>query len=111
VPPELTGREKFIYSIVHRKTKSINEMFTYVGAVSDWFIAGMKAVQKAPSAVNRQPVMFTYQNGIVTASVKSIASEGYALDLGIAKLHFELGAGGGTWTFGNGAVFSKTTRV
>jgi len=34
-----------------------------------------------------------------------MAREGYSLDSGIAKLHFELGAGGGIWAFGNGAAF------
>lgn len=66
----------------------------------------MRAVQKAPSAVNRQPVVFTYKGGIVTALVENTVGDGFALDLGIAKLHFELGAGGGTWAFGNGAEFT-----
>ena len=29
------------------------------------------------------------------------------MDLGIAKLHFEIGAHGGTWTWGDGGVFTK----
>ena len=107
VPPEMSGREKFIYRVTHRKTKTIDDMYTSDVIPPNWFLAGMKAVQKAPSAVNRQPVMFSYHDGIVTASVKDTAEEGYALDLGIAKLHFELGSGGGEWSFGNGAEFVR----
>ena len=43
----------------------------------------------------------------VTASIIDISFSGMALDIGIAKLHFELGAGGGVWDCGNGAVFHK----
>ena len=83
-------------------------MYVSNGTVPDWFITGMNAVQKAPSAINRQPVMFSYKDGTVTATVDDITKEGFAFDLGIAKLHFEIGAGGGTWDFGNGAEFNKT---
>ncbi|HJE21313.1 MAG TPA: nitroreductase, partial [Bifidobacterium pullorum] len=27
-------------------------------------------------------------------------------DLGIAKLHFQIGAGAGTWTWGDGGLFT-----
>jgi hypothetical protein len=81
-------------------------MYTSDAPVPDWFLSGMQAVQKAPSAINRQPVMFSYKDGVVTASVEDIDGEGFAFDLGIAKLHFEIGAGGGAWEFGNGAEFN-----
>lgn len=29
------------------------------------------------------------------------------VDLGIAKLHFEIGAGGGRWDWGDGAEFHR----
>src|SRR5699024_12594116 len=32
------------------------------------------------------------------------------VDLGIAKLHFELGAHGGAWTWGDGGVFHKAAE-
>jgi hypothetical protein len=52
--------------------------------------------------------MFRYKkDGVISASVEDITKEGFALDLCIAKLHFELGAGGGTWEFGNDAGFNK----
>ena len=105
VEVEPSSKEKFIYKLTHRKTKSVEEMFTSDGAVPDWFLKGMEAVRKAPSAMNKQPVMFTYQDGCVTATVKSTTKYLIAFDLGIAKLHFELASGGGEWQWGNGGAF------
>lgn len=101
-------KEKLIRGVTHRKTKSAEELYQASGPVPDWFINGIRAVQKAPSAVNRQPVQFSYRDGTVTAAVQTPEDVGTALDLGIAKLHFEIGAGGGSWAFGNGAAFQKT---
>lgn len=105
--PQLGFREKFISGITHRKVKKAGDMFTALGEVPDWFMAGMRSVEKAPSAVMRQPVKFTYDNSVVTASVPDISDTGMALDLGIAKAHFEIGAGDGKWEWGNGARFIK----
>jgi len=97
-------RERVIQSITHRKSKCAHEMMNVVGEVPEWFMAGMHAVERAPSAVNKQPVRFTLKDGVVQAGLHN--SESW-LDLGIAKLHFELGAGGGTWEFGDGATFTR----
>jgi hypothetical protein len=97
IQENLSAKEKLIHRLTHRKTKTIDQMYTSNQQVPDWFVSGMGAVQKAPSAINRQPVMLTYKDGIVTAAVKDITGDGFTLDLGIAKLHFELGAGGGKW--------------
>ena len=102
-----SSREKLIYKMTHRKTKSAGEMFTSDGRAPDWFLSGMDAVVKAPSAMNKQPVMFAYEGGRVTAAVKSTTKYLVAFDLGIAKLHFEVGSGGGVWEWGNGAEFTK----
>jgi nitroreductase len=107
VPSERSMREKLIFSMTHRKSKTADELYEADAPLPGWFRSGINAVQKAPSAVNRQPVKFAYKNNIVTASVKDINTSSMALDLGIAKLHFELGAGGGIWEWGNGAVFQK----
>jgi len=107
VPSERTMKEKLIYSMTHRKTKTAEELYEADTPVPSWFKSGITAVQKAPSAVNRQPVTFTYKNDVVTASVKDIAISDMAIDLGIAKLHFELGAGGGVWGWGNGASLNR----
>ena len=59
----------------------------------DWFRHGIEAVALAPSALGRQPVRFTLSAD--GHSVRAEALEGLqsAICLGIAKLHFELGAG------------------
>jgi len=100
-------KEKLIYSITHRKSKRSEEMLESDSPVPDWFMRGMEAVQKAPSAIHRQPVIFSYKNGKVSAYVKDISAPLMAFDFGIAKAHFELGTGGGTWEWGNNGEFTR----
>jgi len=97
-------RGKMISSVMHRKTKSVNDMLQASGDVPNWVIEGMRCVENAPSAVNLQPVMFTASDDMVSAKVKGKHRFDF-FDMGIAKLHFELGAGGGTWEWGNGGIF------
>jgi len=105
VEEALSSKERFIHNLTHRKTKNVADMFTSDQQVPDWFLLGMEAVKKAPSAMNKQPVMFAYQDGRVTANAKNTTKYLVAFDLGIAKLHFELGSGGGVWQWGNGEAF------
>lgn len=112
----------------HRPSKSADELFT-VKAVKaaagtapadtaahssaeppQWFMDGVAAAAKAPSAINRQPAMFSYDpgNGSVEAYIGSRDSTMFAYtDLGIAKLHFQIGAGGGSWEWGDRGTFSR----
>ncbi len=100
----------FVEKTVRRFTGDHNrppEMFytADVAAPPEWFMAGVAAAARAPSAVNRQPVRFRLENGAVSATVPG--EQTYELiDLGIAKLHFEIAAGG-RFAWGNGAVFEK----
>lgn len=57
----------------------------------EWFIKGVKAALLAPTALNQQKFTFSYADGKVHAK----AGVGFysKIDLGIAKFHFELGAG------------------
>lgn len=106
VAEKKTFKENLIYKATHRHSKSLEELYQAdTETVPDWLPAGIKAVQKAPSANNQQPVFFRYQAGIVTAEVKDTRNH-QAIDLGIAKLHFELAAGG-NFELGNGAGFTK----
>jgi len=111
VSEEHSFRERLMHKIIHRKTKQITDMFTTDAPVPAWFMQGMEAVQRAPSAMNKQPVQFTYQDGTVGAALEKRRDGLYGtmtvLDLGIAKLHFELGAGGGRWGFGDGSIFQR----
>lgn len=105
VEASLSGKEAIIRRITHRKVKTVEEMSVVQGDAPAWFAQGMQAVLAAPSAVNRQPVTFRAEQGCVTASIPDVTDMGAVLDLGIAKLHFALGAGGGAWTWGNGGAF------
>jgi len=105
-------KERLIRGFAHRKTKSAREMSAIEGPAPDWFTQGMEAVERAPSAMNRQPVTFSCKNGKVTASVNPsplgfLAPGLLWLDFGIAKLHFELGVGGGKWDWGNDGEFVR----
>lgn len=103
VPDDKTAREKLIYKVTHRKTKGISDIFFSKEPVPDWFIFGIKAVLKAPSAVNRQKVFFEYNDNTATAFIDKKYELGL-VDLGIAKLHFEISAGG-KFSVGNPGKF------
>lgn len=78
-------------------------------AAPDWFKSGVEAAMKAPSAMNRQPITFSYNPADDTAAAhidQSAEDEHHAFnDMGIAKLHFQIGAGQGQWAWGDGGLF------
>lgn len=97
----------------HRESKTY-EQFTAPmsdearAAAPDWFKAGVQAAMKAPSAMNRQPIVFSYNpdDDTAAAMIDPNVESGQALnDPGIAKLHFQIGAGSGTWAWGDGGLF------
>jgi nitroreductase len=60
-----------------------------------WAAEGVRLARIAPSAVNRQPWRFDLKDGVMTVSVVERGVEGSIsrlLDVGIAMLHFEVGA-------------------
>ena len=75
---------------VPHKSKAPSEV-TDMGDVPEWFKKGVEAALLAPTAVNQQKFFFSLDNGRVSAR----AGMGFysKIDLGIAKCHFELGAG------------------
>ena len=102
-----TGRQSMIRKVVRRKSKTIQELSSGLEQAPSWFKSGMESVQRAPSAVNRQGVLFTVSpEGDITVSRTSNGPFSL-VDLGIAKYHFELGAHGGTWTWGDNSCFQK----
>lgn len=103
-----TTKEKIVRSAFHKvkKTKPITELFYSEEEPPNWFIEGMRMVQKAPSALNKMPTRFYYSGGNVSAKIKNPTTM-QLYDLGIAKFHFEVGADGGSWKFGNGGLFIR----
>ncbi|MBT1165034.1 nitroreductase family protein [Bifidobacterium felsineum] len=65
---------------------------TYAGAPV-WFHNGIEAVALAPSALGKQPVRFTLLEDGCTVKAEALDGVQSRICLGIAKLHFELGAG------------------
>lgn len=57
----------------------------------DWFIRGIDAALLAPTAMNQQKFVFSLKDNVVTA--KTGLGFYSKIDLGIAKYHFEVGAG------------------
>ena len=57
----------------------------------DWFVAGVEAALLAPTALNRQDFFFSLTGR--TVSAQAIGGSFTKLNLGIAKYHFEIGAG------------------
>ena len=68
------------------------------GATPSWFRRGVEAALLAPTAVNQQKFFFEYV-GVKDSCHRVLAKKGFSLigythmDLGIAKYHFEMGAG------------------
>lgn len=59
-----------------------------------WFSAGVEAALLAPTAINQQKFKFVKQGNSVSAKIVRGLFNSYAkIDLGIAKFHFEVGAG------------------
>ena len=98
-------KEKFIWNMTHRKSKTIEEMYRSDEDVPSWFLEGMDAVIKAPSAVNRQPVIIEYKSGEISAMATGEFDDSLYLDLGIAKAHFKIAISKGEWQWGNNGEF------
>ncbi len=83
---------------VPHKCKKITEVSNAGENTPEWFTEGVKAALQAPTAMNQQKFYFEYvENGegkpkVVAKALRSLM--GFTqLDLGIAKSHFEIGAG------------------
>ncbi len=76
---------------VQSKSKSVEKVSKCKGDMPEWFRRGVEAALLAPSAVNQQKFRFE----LVGDRVRATTGWGFYshVDLGIAKLHFELGSG------------------
>ena len=75
---------------VPHKDKPVSEIADLTDA-PEWFRKGIECVMLAPSGLNRQPISFSQNDGKVSVSYKK--GNMTDVDCGIAKYHFELGAG------------------
>ena len=74
-----------------RRSKAPEDV-TESGTDEDWFVKGIDAALKAPTAVNQQKFAFSIRDGEPFIRVKGIGSC-TKVDLGIAACHFELVSG------------------
>ncbi len=76
---------------VMHKSKPREQVMKVSGKAPEWFEKGVDAALMAPTAVNQQKFVFALEGSKVSAK----AGMGFysKIDLGIAKYHFELGAG------------------
>ncbi|MBQ2511293.1 MAG: nitroreductase [Bacteroidales bacterium] len=57
----------------------------------EWFIAGVQAAEQAPTAIHQQKFEFEWLGGEKVVARRRMALNSYTyIDLGIAKLHFEI---------------------
>lgn len=92
-----------------KKPEAFYQGPTPLAQAPEWIRAGIEAVRKGPSAVNQQPVVFVHDEDALRATMPHVKNEVAYTDLGIAKLHFELGAAAsgvtGSWEWGEGGAF------
>ena len=85
-------KEKFLSGVIKTKRKKPEELCRNYDSSPDWFKSGMECVANAPSARNKQPVVFELTpDGVATNLLGSFSVN--KIDLGIAEYHFELGSG------------------
>lgn len=77
--------------------KPLEKLCTADVPLPPWFRQGVAAAQLAPTAMNQQKFRFLLKDGTVSAD----PGAGFytRVDLGIAKCHFEIGAGAADWTW------------
>ena len=83
---------------VTHKVKSVEQVSNACDLTPAWFKKGVEAALLAPTAVNQQKFSFEYvgmsNNRHQIRAKKGFSMIGYSrIDLGIAKCHFEIGAG------------------
>ena len=83
---------------VSHKIKTIEQVSNASDLTPAWFKRGVEAALLAPTAVNQQKFSFEYvgmsNNRHLVRAKKGFSMIGYTkIDLGIAKYHFEIGAG------------------
>ena len=83
---------------VPHKIKTVEQVSNASDITPSWFRKGVEAALLAPTAVDQQKFSFEYvgmnNNRHQVRAKKGISMIGYTqMDLGIAKYHFELGAG------------------
>ena len=103
-------KQRTVRAALRKRDKKPASVYAGYATAPDWVRAGIDAVIAGPSAVNGQPWVFVDTPEGIAATLPVVKSGVELADLGIAKLHFLLGAKSagttGTWSWGKGGVFS-----
>ena len=112
VPAKQPFAQRTIRTGLRRRDKKPEALYqgpTTIAEAPAWVRSGIWSVIKGPSAVNQQPVVFVQDETGLRATLPNVKREVAYTDLGIAKLHFELGAAvegkQGTWEWGTDGTF------
>lgn len=105
-------RDKFMKAAL-KNTKSFDEFIISDEVnIPTYVKAGVISALKAPSALNKKPIIYEYKDGKVYARIGRENHGFEEVDLGISMLHFELGSLDtgytGKWIFENGEnIYTK----
>ena len=104
--PENKSIKEKLVAAMNKGKKGYNEILkSKDNKVPNWVKSGIESVIKAPSAVNKQPVGYLFEDNKIKAYVVK-ENHGYEeVDLGISMLNFEIGSKSkgyiGHWTYIN----------
>ena len=103
-------KQRTVRAALRKRDRKPTSVYAGYATAPAWARAGIDAVIAGPSAVNGQPWTFVDTPAGIAVTLPSVKSGIEYVDMGIAKLHFQLGAESagmrGTWDWGAGAVFS-----
>jgi hypothetical protein len=103
-------KQRTVRAALRKRSKKPTELYAGYETAPAWVRAGVDAVIAGPSAANGMPVVFEDTADGIAATLPKVKSGIELIDLGIAKLHFELGAKDagteGSWSWGAGGVFT-----
>ena len=74
------------------KSKSMYDVIDVNGGMPEWFVAGVEAALKAPTAVNQQKFVFMLEDGEPSVKTKGFGTY-LKVDEGIVAYHFEAATG------------------
>ncbi len=74
------------------KGKSLHDVIDVKGGMPEWFVQGVEAALKAPTAMNQQKFCFMLENDEPSVKTRGIGTY-LKVDLGIAAYHFEAATG------------------
>lgn len=107
VPEKQPLKQATLRMGLRARNKNVHQLMAGdVDVAPTWFVDGVKCAIAGPTAVNMQPVVFTWEDDVASADIPDQVRPIQDVDLGICKYHFMVGSGQpGTWEWGRGGRF------